>query len=290
MITLTRGPLRLVLDPSLGGAIRHFTWRDRDVMRPTPAGTSHPIETASFPLVPYCNRIGNGVFAFDGRTVRLSRNWENDAHPLHGQGWLLPWQVLSATTDSAALRFEHEPDEWPWHYLAEQTFVLSDSGARLGLSITNTDTRVMPAGLGFHPAFPAPPDARLHADVIGVWLIDASVLPTEQVPAPQIFDTSGEPPVAAGAGIDHCFTGWNRKAYLTLPSSGMRLALSASEQMRWFHLYIPRGRSFFCAEPVTQMPDPFRQPRLEQTGIVQLAPGETLTVWMAVDVEPLELG
>ena len=51
---------------------------------------------ASFPLVPYVNRIRGGRFTFRGREVRLAPNMAGDPSPLHGQGWLSPWQVERA--------------------------------------------------------------------------------------------------------------------------------------------------------------------------------------------------
>ena len=46
---------------------------------------------ASFPLVPFVNRIRGGRFTFRGREVRLAPNMAGDPSPLHGQGWLNPW-------------------------------------------------------------------------------------------------------------------------------------------------------------------------------------------------------
>ena len=51
------------------------------------------LDAASFPLVPYVNRIRDGRFTFRGREVRLAPNMAGDPSPLHGQGWLSPWTV-----------------------------------------------------------------------------------------------------------------------------------------------------------------------------------------------------
>ena len=48
------------------------------------------LDAASFPLVPYVNRIRGGRFTFRGREVRLAPNMAGDPSPLHGQGWLNP--------------------------------------------------------------------------------------------------------------------------------------------------------------------------------------------------------
>ena len=82
---------RLTLAPQLGGAIRAFEWRGRDILRPAAATADDPFEMACFPMVPYVNRIAHGRFEFGGRAVQLERNWTADPHPIHGQAWRRPW-------------------------------------------------------------------------------------------------------------------------------------------------------------------------------------------------------
>ena len=68
-----------------------------------------------FPLVPYVNRIRGGRFTFREREVRLDPNMAGDPSPLHGQGWLNPWNVESCKrVEVRRLTYHHEPGEWPW--------------------------------------------------------------------------------------------------------------------------------------------------------------------------------
>jgi aldose 1-epimerase len=285
MIVLARGDTRLEITPQIGGAVTRLTWRGLDVLRPTIAGANHPLQTSSFPLVPYSNRIAHGTFSFAGRNVHLHRNLEGDAHPLHGKGWLNPWRVIDHSAEKAVLGFEHAPDDWPWSFTSEQVITLLDERRiRMEVSVHNSDARPMPAGLGFHPAFPAPADARLHADVTGVWLIDDTILPTKHLPSPGIVDWGRNPQLVDAQGMDHCHTGWKGPAVITLPASGLKLTITAGETMRWLHLYVPKERGFFCLEPVSQMPDPFNQPNLDATGIVTLEPGHAYSCWMEIEV------
>ncbi len=72
MIGLARGDWLLMLRPELGAAVTRLTWRGHDILRPTRDGAAHPLETGSFPLVPYANRIDRGAFVFGGRDVVLA--------------------------------------------------------------------------------------------------------------------------------------------------------------------------------------------------------------------------
>ena len=96
-LSLAAGNLRLELSPSIGGAISAFEWIDGGDRAADIAQMPQPLENvldaASFPLVPYVNRIRGGRFTFRGREVRLAPNMAGDPSPLHGQGWLNPWQV-----------------------------------------------------------------------------------------------------------------------------------------------------------------------------------------------------
>ena len=61
-VLLTAGETRVELYPDLGGAVARFTWRGKDVFRPSSPEATDVLETANFALVPYCNRIPGGNF------------------------------------------------------------------------------------------------------------------------------------------------------------------------------------------------------------------------------------
>ena len=277
-VVLRTARAHLELLPSLGGAIGRFTWDGRDVLRPAPAGTDEVLDTGSFALVPYCNRIRDGRFRFGDHDVTLAPNLGDHPHALHGQGWRGAWSVVSASETEAVLAFDHPPGEWPWAYRAEQRFTLGEDGLRIDLSVTNTGAEPMPAGLGFHPYFPARPGERLQAGVTGVWMVDADCLPTTHVNGAWRSDWAAGAPTAVSELIDNCYTGWNGTATLSAPG-GVGTVLTASPECRWLHVYSPPDADFVCAEPVANRPDPFNG---EDSGIVVLAPGESTAVWMAV--------
>src|SRR4029079_10881224 len=113
-VTLSAGPLRLQLSPSIGGAISAFEWigesgGTRPILRKCHTPLEKVLEASCFPLVPYVNRIRGGRFTFRGREVRLAPNMAGDPSPLHGQGWLNPWRVERQDETSAVLTYRHEP-------------------------------------------------------------------------------------------------------------------------------------------------------------------------------------
>ena len=215
---------RLVLDPRHGGSVRAFSWRGQDVLRPTAAGAGDdPFDTACFAMVPYVNRVARGRFELGGHRIQLERNWSEDPHPLHGQGWRRPWSVVSATATGATLRFEGGGDEWPWRYRSEQHFHLQPAGLSIELSLENSSDQVMPAMLGLHPYFPDAAHARMEAQLPRVWLTDKEALPQQEVPTPVAWSFTSDRPVRT-LPLDHGFTGWNGSATLRWPARTVSVA------------------------------------------------------------------
>ncbi|MBI1682096.1 aldose 1-epimerase [Caulobacter hibisci] len=275
---------RVELLPQVGGSIGRFVVDGRDVLRRAPEGTTDALDVGCFPLVPFCNRIPNGRFSFEGRDVVLAPNLAGHPHALHGQGWRAAWTVTGLSDTRAVLTYDHAPSDWPWAYRAEQIFVLSDEGLRVELSVTNTGTEVMPAGLGLHPYFAARPGETLTLDADGVWMVDADVLPTVRhdiaKDGPWMRDWAAGALAATDTLIDNCWTGFGGKAVLSAPG-GASTVIEASDNCHWAHVYSPPGADFVCVEPTASRPDPFGE---GETGIVALAPGEKTAVWMTLKI------
>jgi aldose 1-epimerase len=245
-LVLENGDTQLTLDAGRGGAIREFSWRDRPIFRPTPRGAGDDsFDLACFPMVPYVNRIAGGRFSFGARAVRLQRNWSQDPHPLHGQGWRSPWSVLDATDSSATLVFEGGAYDGPWRYRAEQQIKLSRSTLTVDLSVENLAQSSMPAMLGLHPYFGDAGRARLQANAPRVWLTDKASLPVEEVATPVEWSFDRGRSITA-VPLDNCFADWNQSAVIQWPDR--RVEIRATN-CRYLHVYAPPGRDFFCVEP-----------------------------------------
>lgn len=288
-VALAAGRLRLELSPSIGGSISAFQWVGEDGAAPILRKCHDPLENvldgASFPLVPYVNRIRGGRFTFRGREVRLAPNMPGDASPLHGQGWLNAWRAEEASDRRAVLGFRHEPGQWPWAYEARQEFALDERGLSVRLTCRNTGIEPMPCGLGQHPYFPCGPQTLLDTRVSYVWTIDEHVLPVERVPAEGRFDLRRRP--ACGQGLDHGFDGWGGLAWMGDPGWPYDLHLS-SLSAGFFQLYSPPEGGIFVAEPVTHANAALNAPEAEwpELGLRVLAPGEEMTLDMRIEVVP----
>lgn len=270
---LAAGDWALEAAPERGGAILSLTRAGRDVLRPTPAVIADPFDLACFPLVPYANRIAGGAFTWQGEAVRLPPNHPGQAHPLHGTGWLLPWTVTATDETSMTMRLEHAGHAtWPWAFAAEQRLALSTEGLLATLEVVNTGERAMPASLGFHPYFAAADRLRFVAD--GVWLTDDEMLPMEHAAADALGDWSAGGALVRPDLVDHCYTGWRGVATIVRDDGDVVLTGEGTPAL---HVYVPPREDFFCAEPVTAMPD-----AVNRGEAATLAPGARTTIGMRI--------
>ena len=286
-LTLSAGPLELELAPAVGGAIARFdhvdAGRRTPVLRPSPEPLQSVLDAASFPLVPYVNRIRGGEFEFRRRQVRLAPNMVGDPSPLHGQGWLSPWRVERSSASEAELAFEHEPGEWPWSYECRQYFALDASGLATRIACRNTSAGPMPCGLGIHPYFNCGPGTRISTGVEHVWTVDEHVLPVERVPTTGRYDIVDSP--VCGRDLDNGYAGWSGSALFSDPGWPFDIELT-SAGVDFFQLYSPSSGGIFVAEPVSHANDALSHPEAEwqQLGIRILEPGEAMELAARIEV------
>lgn len=277
IVRLEAGALELALAPEVGGSIAWFNiaieGRREPLMREMPDGCADVLQAASFPLVPFANRIRRGTFACDGRTITLTPNMAGDRSPLHGQGWLSPWSVEAADERTARLTFRHPGGEWPWTYDARQDFTLDEGSLTVELGCRNLSAEPMPCGLGLHPYFPCNRDTRLDAIVEAVWTVDADVLPVARESASGRYGL--EDRAICGQSLDNGYDGWNGAARITWPDRGLAVELTSPDAER-FQVFSPPEGGVFVAEPVQNANAALNavQAQWPSLGITCLAQGE----------------
>lgn len=280
MLTLRAGAASLVLAPEIGGSIVGWVLGRLPIMRraaPEAIIEGNARGLASFPLVPYSNRIAHGRFDFAGTGHQLALNFGDHPHAIHGIGWQSAWSVEAVAADSARLSLTHSADvRWPFAFRATQDFVLTEDTLTVGMAIENTGADPAPAGLGLHPFFPTVHAPALHFDADSVWTNGADHLPAERIAVPDAWDHTGGRRVGSAA-LDNCFAGWRRRADIAWAPPGAILSIEASDVFTHLIVFTPPGADFFCVEPVSHMNDALnRTASVADHGMHTLAPGEAL--------------
>ncbi|MBB3033672.1 aldose 1-epimerase [Alteriqipengyuania lutimaris] len=256
-IVLAAGAWEARLRPGVGGCLSALTLGDTPVLRTMADRADHPLQSACFPLVPYCNRIAHGCFRFGGREVALDPNLGDHPHPLHGTGWLREWRVIRHDETSALLEDDYPGGaDWPWPYRAHQHIALDKAGCTIRLIVENRADEPAPLGSGLHPYFRRAPDSRIAFDAHQMLGIDGDAL----------ADGTGHPadslaPWSEGSAlpdtlVDHCFTGWSGAATVTDTHGTIRLRGFGAPHV---HIFAPPGGEELCIEPVSHPPDALNQ-------------------------------
>ncbi len=256
-----------------------------------PAGQSvtAPLPAASFHMLPYSNRIRDGRFQFDQQTIQLEHA---DAHAIHGALRKLPWQIVAKDSSSLHCSISSADHElnWPWAFDAEIMHRVDGAALSSTLTMTNRDSRDMPAGFGWHPYFVrqingAAPVLTLPVDAVfpdenGDCLPDGPA-----IPLPTELDFRQARALGPGQRIDCCLSGLDGDCVIDWEDAGIRLTMTADEICRYLILYNP-DMPHFAVEPVTNANDAFNlATRGIDGGMQVLRPGQSLEATMTLNVE-----
>ena len=286
VVELRSGSTRLNVAPDVGGSItRYASERSGTTIEwlrpasPDAIASGAAGGTSSFPMVPFSNRIRDAAFRFRGRLVRLPRNFPPEPHAIHGHAWRAPWAVVERTEAALTLEYRHAAGAWPWPYVAQQEFDLTEQRLRVRFAVTNESPTVMPVGFGLHPYFVRTPRAVVRADVGRMWEADADRMPARLVPAPPQLRPSGAGLNPDATPLDNNFVGFGGRAVIEWPEWNARLRIDADPVYSCLVIYTPAGQDFFCVEPATNCIDGFNlaDAGRTDTGLIVLEPGDTAT-------------
>lgn len=278
MFELKNKSVVLAVREDLGAAISSYEFTDgQPIFRTAPAGSNAPFEMACILLTPWCNRISNGGFNYQGTFYPLAPNMEDSNLPLHGDAFLKAWTCIDKTETSLTLELLSD-SVIPFDYRAVVTYTLEGADLLIDFSVTNLSELELPYGLGLHPWFEQDDDTEIEAYVEQVLMNDEDNLPLAKVPVsdePELdFRKSAVLPVG---GLDNCFTGWNQQAVLSWPSRKMSVVVQADDSFSECHIY-SKGRqgSFFCFEPVTHPVNAHNWPNDDQASLSHLKQGQSM--------------
>ena len=278
-LVLRAGALEATLSPTEGG--RLATLRDlsgtpaRDLVVPLRAWPAEPRrwpKGGAYPLIPYSNRIADGRLRHAGRVWSVRSHPDAAPHSLHGPVHLREWEVESHASTRAVLTLAAEPDgDWPWPYLARQSFALTPETLRIELSIENRGAEAAPVGLGWHPYLPWSPGVQIRHDARRRWLHDKDYLATgESAPADAVEDRT-------------CYlSNWTRLEVGY--ADGHCVHIAAAPTLSHLVLHRPDDDAYLCVEPVSHVANGFNLAAegVVGTGTRLLEAGASFSAWVEI--------
>ncbi|HYW55572.1 MAG TPA: hypothetical protein VE934_01315 [Polaromonas sp.] len=297
-LRLSSVALELDVRPGVGGCYERMVFKNADgsvvdVLRPAASGNTDPFLSASFPLVPYSNRLFGGHLLVGedkgaAGLMNIPLNRPGVVHPVHGVGWRKAWQVVSQQSCELRLAYDNAADtHWPFAHRCVQTISLSGATARFHLQVHNLAALPMPVGAGFHPYFATDADTTLHLDARDVWAQDSEGVPSRVVPLASLTHGDVRQGLLANAiELNHCIDSWKSPALLRRLSKNVQVSMAASESLDHLVVYRPNGASWICLEPVSHATGAFSLPPLhkERNGVRLLEPDAMFEAWMEISV------
>ena len=236
------------------------------------------------------NRIRDGKFTFGGKHCQLPVNETAMHNHLHGLVVNRRWKLISHTDISAELICEFTPADpeyegFPFAFTLKRGVILTETGLRDRMTVTNRGKWDMPLGLGYHSTFPADPaQIRLSAEPLQ-FEIGERYLPTGRllewgdIDPRKWFDPSG------------INAGFHMRAESVITENGTLLhgaeiryksgllRYITDEKFGFWYTWNRRGQGdFISLEPISWMANALNQPGPpEETGVRVLAPSSEIT-------------
>lgn len=259
------------------------TWVD--ALRPTAeADYDNSSKASSFIMLPWANRIRDGILRFDGQSYQLQTS-SDDGTARHGDVRKRPWQIAAHDETHITLTFDsrhHESINYPFAFTAQITYRLDEADFVWELALTNVDERVMPAGFGFHPYFVRPsttmPALQVPCDQ-HFRLTDAPATGAP-VPLPDALDFRQPRPVPPDMRLDDLLTGRRPQMPVQLRYEDWHVAIEMHADSIFAHVLVftaPDGT--LAVEPQSNANDGFNlyANGIDGSGVFTLEPQETIT-------------
>jgi aldose 1-epimerase len=253
------------IDPVRGGRIARLTIDGRSLMIGIDHPDAHePFGWGCYPMVPYCGRVRDARFSFDGREHALAKS--AGPHSIHGTTFDRTWSVIHADSSSVEMSTDLGPG-WPFRGHVAHGVRLDETGVSMTLIVTADEE--MPAMVGWHPWFRKP--ERSPTGLTTMLRRDAAgITTTELVNRPT-------------GPVDDCFVGRfdggldEPDELLTITIDSVPLALS-SDCSHWVLYDEPTHAT--CVEPQSGPPN-----QISDDPVI-LGPGESMSRWFNIEVLP----
>jgi aldose 1-epimerase len=254
------------------------------------------------PLLPWPNRILDGMYDFDGQQLQLPIEEVERHNAMHGLTRWRNWSLLEHTAERVRLALTVYPQPgYPFMLDLEIAYLLEPDGLHVRTMARNRGDRPLPFAAGQHPYLtvgtPFVDQANLHIPAKQHLEMDSERL----VPTGVTRATAGTaldfltPRAIGGCTLDDCFTDLARdeagRANVTLsdPSTGNSVTLWMSREYRYVQVFTgdtldpARQRLGLAVEPMTSPPNAFRT----GTDLIILRPGQCIAPEWGITPGPL---
>lgn len=294
LLELSNAFVKIAVAPNAGASLAYFKVKSNekeiDVFRPATDKSIADDEAAGsamYPMLPFVNAIHDGSFVYYGIKRSVPNNAPGHKEPFDGDGWRHAWKVKSQSEKSVELTFSGDPKKgFPFPYEAKITYTLRDKGFSVHIVLTNLGILPMPCAMGVRPFLPKTKDVVVKFRNKNVWEHMGTPLRDKPYTISPEWDFS-EGKLIQGMSFDTCFGGFDGKAEITWPTTGINLKINSFEEFNHVILIVPENKNVFSVEPVTSAIDVFNLASrgIMGAGMKSIGPGEMIEATVEFDAE-----
>lgn len=236
---------------------------------------------ASSILFPFANRIKDGKYEFEGNVYQLDINESANNNALHGlvynKSFELVKENINDTYASVKLEYheKNRPNGFPFTYSIYAEYMLTNNELFFNLEVKNTDSKVFPFTLGWHPYF-------LSENLFNSALVFDSNLKlkldnrniTQKIEA----NTFAAGFKVGNQSLDDCFVLDSNKVLFITPD--YMLQLKSTEKDSYLQLFTPPHDNTIAIEPTTGVSDSFNN----KIGLKTLKPNEVYKIGWTIEI------
>ena len=232
-------------------------------------------------LIPWPNRIRDGIYELDGRRHQLALNEPERRNAIHGLTRWSSWRVAVRSAERVVLEHVLRPQPgYPFSLALGVEYSLSPDGLAVRTEATNVGSEACPYGAGAHPYLAVGAggvdEAVLRVPARAVLEADERGIPVGSTPVEGSELDFRKPRPIGRARLDHCFTDLDRDedGWARVELDGT--TLWADESYPYLMIFTGDGlpdadRRSVAVEPMTCAPNAFSS----GDGLILLEPGDS---------------
>lgn len=257
----------------VGGGLRTYAVGDREVL--DGYGEDELARSARGQvLAPWPNRLEDGTYSFDGRTLTVLLSEPETRTAIHGLLRWRNWTLAERADDRVALEHVLHPSPgYPFVLALRVEYGLGADGLTVTTSAENLGERALPFGVGHHPYLRGTP--RVDDLVVGIPAATKLVTDERGLPVSREPVALSEPQLLGDLALDATFCDLERDADGLVRVRVGDDVVWADESYGYLQLFtgdpLPDvARRSLAVEPMTCPPNAFRTGE----GLIRLEPGE----------------
>jgi aldose 1-epimerase len=257
-----------------GASLQELSFGKTQVIKKQP-NFEYKDSYASSILFPFCSRIENGAYEFEGKKEVFHCNESGEKNALHGLIYNKKFDLISQNISdnfvSITLGYFEKIGQkgFPYKYDFYVTYTFSENGLALQIIVKNEDESSFPFTLGWHPYF-------LSDDLPNSFFQFEShqkVVFNEQLIAKGVTDLQTKSPFSIdNHQFDDCFILNTPITVFKTPTYD--LTLNSNSKEHFLQIYTPKGLPIVAIEPMTGISNSFNN----QIGLQVLAPAKIYSI------------